>query len=248
MNNILRRHYGLLLFIMLLLLPALACDVPGNVSLPIGGPPPTATPMGDTLSYTIPIQTYSLAPGETVPGTRLTYVGFNGESYDVTIDGLPASKRLGDSFVWDGVVAPAVYANFNLRIAREVQGELPVAGPVELVVFNPEPAEIPALPVDGVMLAYNGILVNYLVPEGREIPGTTLSFVGVRQQGEGNQTIQMAELTGLSGYNLFAVGDSLIWNGRLRDNVAVRYEMRVISINEYGLRLSGDVRIRILQP
>ena len=243
-----RRHHWLGLLLALLWLPSLACDVPGDVELPIGGPPPTATPPGDTISYKLPLYTTSLAPGETVPGTQLTYVEPNAGAYQVSINGQSATRRLGDSFIWDGVLAPGVYGNYNLRITRELRGELPVTGPVELVVFNPVPIATDGPPTENIHLDYSGILVNYLAPVGREIPGTTMTFVGVRQQGEGDQTIQQVELSGISGYNLFAIGDSLVWHGRLRDNVAVSYDMRVTGINENGLRLTGEVDLFILQP
>lgn len=248
MNKTMQKGKWFAVLVVLLLLPALACDVPGEVSIPGVGPAPTATPMGDTISYLIPLYSYTLKPGESVPGTRLTYVEREGDLYHVTIDGLAATKRIGDSFIWDGVISPGVYAIFNLRITKEVQGELPVAGPVEVVIFNPQPVEIDELPTEGVELSFDGILVNYLIPAGREVPGTTLAFVGIRKQGEGSQQVQLAELSGLSGYNLFAVGDSLVWRGKLLDHVAVEYGFRVTGISEEGLRLTGDVNLRLLRP
>lgn len=210
------------------------------------GPPPSPTPMGDTLSYTIPAYTISLSPGDSVPMTRLQYVERRDEGYLVKIDGLEATKRTGDSFFWSGVIAPGVYANYNLRLTAAVFGTLPAAGPVELIIFNPEPqeaalpTELAARPAD-----FNNILLNYQMPPGMNVPGSTVVYQGMITQGEGQQAAELAQLTGLSGYPYLALGDSLIWTGRLRENVYVRYSMRVTTMNEYGLRLSGTAELWI---
>ncbi len=215
----------------------------------IGGssPPATATPLGDTLSFTMPAYTISLEPGERVPGTRLEYVGRQGDAYQVSIDGLSATKRTGDSFIWNGVLAPGVNASFNLRLITAVFGPLPVAGPVTITVFNPQPVE-QAMPVAvAADLTFNNIVVNYSVPAGRVIPGTTLIYEGMVAQSETNRASLQARLSGLSGYPFLALGDSLLWTGRLRDNVIIRYSLRVASITEQGLRLAGTAELDIIQ-
>jgi hypothetical protein len=234
----LRSNRALLSFGLLLALVALACVVPG-----IGSPPAavTPTPVGDTFTFLIPTYVYNLEPGETVPGTRLRYVGRSDSAYQVTIDGLPATKRIGDSFNWQGVLAPGVFARYNLRLTTAVFGALPVAGPVEIVVFNPEPVEL-TTPVEvNTPLHFNTIALNYLVPPGWQIPGTTLLFEGITVQGDD----QMARLTGLAGYPFLALGDSLGWRGKLRDNVNVLYNLRVTAISESGLRLDGTAELWI---
>ncbi|MEJ2749183.1 MAG: hypothetical protein P8183_14955 [Anaerolineae bacterium] len=210
------------------------------------GPPPSPTPMGDTLSYTIPAYTISLSPGDTVPRTRLQYVERQEGGYLVKIDGLEATKRTGDSFFWSGVIAPGVYANYNLRLTTAVFGSLPAAGPVELIIFNPAPQEA-ALPAELASRSadFNNILLDYQVPPGKTIPGSTLVFEGLITQGEGQRATELAQLTGLSGYPYLALGDSLTWVGRVRENVYVRYRMRVTTMNEYGLRLSGTAELWI---
>ncbi len=239
-----QHHLALSGFIVLLLLAGLACVVPG-----VGPPEPPAspTPLGDTLSFLIPAYTISLAPGDTVPGTRLHYVGHNEGVYQVTIDGLAAAKRTGDSFIWNGVMAPGVYANFNLRLTTAVFGALPVAGPVEIILFNPEPVEM-ALTADVVNAQpyFGNILIDYRIPPGRPIPGTTLVYEGIVNQGEGRQTSQLAQLSGLTGYPYLALGDSLIWVGKLRDNVYIRYSLRATAINENDLRLSGTAELWVI--
>ena len=230
-------------FILLFVLATLACAVPGFGS---DEPKATPTPLGDTLSFSIPLYTYNLSPGETVPGTRLHYVGRDeDDAYEVTIDGLTAFKRRGDSFIWNGVLAPSTYANYNLRITTEVGGVLPVVGPVELIVFNPEPFERQELEMPNTSFYFNNIAISYLVPEGRLIPGTTLTYAGLRVQGEGEQASRLAELAGSSGYPFLARGDSLRWNGNLRENIVIRYTLRVASINQNGLQLGGEAELWI---
>ncbi|MCP4425424.1 MAG: hypothetical protein GY803_13100 [Chloroflexi bacterium] len=231
------------LFLSALFLTALACAMPefGTPETPVA-----PTPVGDTLSFVIPAYTISLEPGESVPGTRLHYVGREGDAYKMTIDGLEAIKRTGDSFIWSGPLAPGVYANYNLRLTLEVLGKLPVAGPVEILVFNPEPAEIAAENVGEKSEAhFDNVLVNYRIPVGRVIPGTPLAYEGLVVGGEGQQSNPMARLSGLSGYPNFALGDSLVWTGRLRDNVAIRYSLRVTAVNEDSLSIAGTAELWI---
>ncbi|MCB8942662.1 MAG: hypothetical protein H6658_02685 [Ardenticatenaceae bacterium] len=231
-------------FVLLIILTTLACTIPGRGS---SGPAATPTPMGDTLIFKIPVYTYNLEPGGIVPGTRLEYVGRDEGIYNVKIDGLPASKRTGDSFIWNGIMAPGVHGSYNLRITTAILGGLPVGGPVDLTILNPNPIERTALPLnEEIFLAYNNILVNYIIPQGRQIPGSTLIFEGIVTQGEGEQATQLAQLSGLTGYPYLAIGDSLVWMGNLRDNVVVRYNLRALAINDNGLRLDGTAELWIL--
>ena len=239
-----QHHAAIWTYVLLLLLATAACAVPG---IGPAAPAATPTPLGDTLSFLIPVYKVDLSPGDSVPGTRLQYIGREGDTYQVLIDGLPATKRIGDSFIWNGVLAPGVYANYNLRLTATVFGALPVAGPVELLILNPEPVETPLTEQALNAQPYFGnILVNYQVPPGRLIPGTSLTYVGLSAQGEGQQASQLAELAGLTGYPYLALGDSLVWTGRLRDNVHVRNSLRVISMNEEGLRLAGTAELWLI--
>lgn len=230
-------------FIVWLLLAGLACVIPGVGS---SAPPASPTPLGDSLSFLIPAYTISLAPGDFVPGTRLHYLGRQNGAYQVTIDGLSATKRIGDSFIWNGVMAPGVYANYNLRLTTAVFGALPVAGPVEIIVFNPEPVGLAlTAAVISAQPYFANIFVDYRIPPGRTIPGTTLVYEGIVSQGEGQQTSQLAQLSGLTGYPYLALGDSLIWTGQLRDNVYIRYSLRAAAISENDLRLAGTAELWI---
>ena len=244
--------WAIAFFFILLVLPALACSTPAIPEIPFVGPsestspdiPPT--PMGDTISYLSPAYAINLDPGETVPGTRLTYMGKSGDAFEVSIDGLTALKRTGDSFFWSGVVAPGVFGNYNLRLTTSLFGGLPVAGPVELIVFNPEPFELTSSEASDARLHYGNLVMDYTVPAGAAVPGTTLFFEGVEGEGIGEQSSKLARFRGLPGYPNLAVGDSLVWMGRLRENVVVRNNLRVLSFDERNIHLVGTGEMWIL--
>ena len=237
---------------MLLILPALACSAPAIPEIPFikssetSSPDFFPTPVGDTLSFLVPAYAINLDPGEMVPGTRLTYVGRSDDAFEVSIDGLNALKRTGDSFYWSGVVAPGIFANYNLRLTTSIFGGLPVAGPVELIVFNPEPFEMAGGEDPDATLHYGNIVMDYTVPAGVAVPGTTLIFEGVETQGIGDQSGKLARFSGLPGYPNIAVGDSLVWMGRLRENVVVRYNLRTLSFDERNIHLVGTGEMWIL--
>jgi hypothetical protein len=239
-----RETWRFYLFTGMLLLASLACSLPS-----IGGtsaPEPTPTPPGDTITFTVPAYTAGLQPGDTVPGTRLQYVGRNGDAFDVVIDGFTAVKRTGDSFIWDGILAPGVFANYNLRLATVIFGEMRVAGPVKLTILNPTPVERTDTNPLTAQISFSNALINYYVPVGYAIPGTTAVYQGLRPPGPGVQQGQQGAFTGLSNYPYLAAGDSLIWQGYLRDNFIVAYNLRAISVGEEGVRFAGTAELFIL--
>jgi len=242
---------ALLLPALLLVLPALACrvpefpevpGVPGVVQpTPVGSP----TPQGDTISYLVPAYAINLQPGESVPGTQLGFVGSTDGGYEVTINGQRAIKRSGDSFYWSGVLAPGVFANYNLRLTTSFFGGMPVAGPVELIVFFPEPQPLTLAGDPDSRLHLGNIVIDYHVPLDRTVPGTTLVYEGLETQGLGSQNQTLARFGGLSGYPNLARGDSLVWSGMLRPNVAVRYSLRAVSFDQDEIRLVGTADLWI---
>jgi len=222
--------------LLLLLLLTPSCVLLGGRS---SGPLPTPTPLGDSLELLIPAFTYNMQPGDVIPGTRLQYVGKSGDVYEVAIDGVTTSKRFGDSFIWSGIVAPGVHATYNLRLTTDLIGPLPVGGPVNLVILNPQPVAQSSLPIIDSGLQYNNVFVNYNVPVGHTIPGTTLIYDGAAQQGE----VESARLIGTEGHPLFAIGDSITWRGTLRDNVVITYTFRVVNFNETNLQVTGTAEL-----
>ncbi len=242
---------AILVFVVFLAFAGLACSLPSGLPsvniFSTSTPAAPPTPVGDMLSFVLPAYTYNLQPGEIVPGTQLEYVGRNGNAYDVRIDGLATQKRSGDSFIWNGPVAPGIYGNFNLRLTTNIFGGLPVAGKVEMIVLNPFAVELSVPTNRPIKLAYTNILIDYRVPVGRAVPGTTLVYQGIVTQGQGGQSSQLAALSGLQGYPYLAKGDSLFWFGSLRENVVVRYNLRTISYSETELHLTGTAELQILE-
>lgn len=207
------------------------------------GPDPDATStslaLSDILTFQVPISVLTLDPGETIPYTQLTYESHEGNVYRVLIDHQPAEKRVGDSFRWRGVIAPGISASYDLRIAPTFSRDNMLAGgSVEIGVFDPVPTELDRNEPDGEdVIHFGGIFVDLTVPLGEKIPGTTLGYEEQHEQGAG--------LSGVDGYPYRAVGDSVIWSGRLRENVDVRYSLRIITIKEDSLRLLGTAELWI---
>jgi hypothetical protein len=230
------RPLGLIAFLLLASLACVVSDLTGPTRTP--APP---TPVGDTLSYTIPVFSMTLEPQESVPGTGLQYVGQEGDGHRVTIDGLAAVKRIGDSLPWSGVIAPGVAAQYNLRLSPTFGNSIIVAGPVQVNVLNPEPVQLEATSNITATFHFGGIVAQFLVPKGGAIPGTTLVYEGLIDQGGQ----KLARFSGTTGYPYLASVDSLVWTGQLRDNVDIRYSLRVLTMDEESIRLGGTAELWI---
>jgi hypothetical protein len=230
---------GIAVLIGLLLAATLACTTP---SLPQTGPAATATPPGDMLALTLQAYATNLQAGESVPGARMTYVGRDANNnYIVRIDGQEAVKRIGDSFLWSGIIGPGVHAAYNLRLTTDMLGTMPVAGTVRFTIFNPTPVAMP-LPNDLTAYGrYANILVDYSVPLGRQLPGSSMTYTGLVEQGG----VQSAQFSGVSGLPYYALGDSIVWTGQLREGVYIQLNLRVISLDAEHVRLGGTVELWI---
>ncbi|MCI0399420.1 MAG: hypothetical protein L0332_29300 [Chloroflexi bacterium] len=218
--------------LILLGLTSLACVFSGGGN---STPTPEVAP-SNLLIYVLPVYAITLEPGQTVPGTGLHYVDKQGDVFNVTIDGVLAPKRFGDSFAWQGVIAPGVIAEYDLRLSPTFIGNsLVAAGRVEISVLNPIPVEASNVGVSADARYFGNIEIVYNVAKGQQMQGTTLVYEG--------QTDQGAQFTGISGYPYRAVGDSLVWEGRLRGNVTVRYNLRVLGLDSEAVRLAGTAEL-----
>lgn len=234
-----------LLLIGLLLLPFLACGpLPERDGLlsnafeqATATPEASPTPQGDTISFQTLTYRTSLSSGDLIPGTTISYVGKNDNLYEVTIDGLTAMKQPADSLNWKGIIAPGVVGLYTLRLLSDFSGNAYAAGPVQLTILDPFPIELPNSQQFATPLYFNEIVIQYYVPVGYAIPGTTLVYKGRTDVG--------AELSGTSSYPFVGQGDSLRWTGQLRDNVALRYDLRVVTIQDEGMRVLGTAELWI---
>jgi hypothetical protein len=224
-----------LLALFLLMAAMLACSVPGFEGDPT--PPPAPTPTGDMIFYSAPYSV-PLQPGTYIPGTQVGYIQSSGELHELLIDNLRAYRQVGDSITWSGIIAPGVHGSYQLRLQGSFAGALRAEGEVRLSILSPTPVEIPPIQTPLGSIFFGGIPVNYVVPEGSHIPGTTLVYEGERNG--------VAELSGTASYPFFAVEDSLLWLGKLRDEVTVRYNLRVNRMDQYGLHLAGTAELWIM--
>jgi hypothetical protein len=232
-----RSYFGIIL---LVLIVGMTCTLPGFPRQAEEWPEPT--PETDIISFNIPDYSFTLEPGDYVPGTFMLYRDRVGNNYEVSIDGLHATKRAGDSFIWDGIVAQAVYAQYNLRLgSTRSPTSLPVEGSVFVYVFNPNPQPAGQLP-EAIHTAvyYPNIRVDYIVPPGRRIPGTNITYDGIVTTPAG---VRQGQLSGVTGHPLLAQNDSFFWTGALHPNVALRYNLQVVALNEQGIRLAGEAEL-----
>ena len=224
-----------LLGLALLVASMLACAVPGFNADPT--PPPEPTPPGDMIFYTAPYSV-PLQAGTYIPGTQVGYVQSSGELHELLIDNLRAYRQVGDSLTWSGIIAPGVHGDYRLHLQASFTGALQAEGEVRLAILNPTPVEIPPTTTPQGSIVFSGIPVTYVVPVGSRIPGTSLVYVGERNG--------VAELSGTISYPFFAVEDSLIWVGKLREEVTVRYNLRVNRMDDYGLHLTGTAELWVM--
>ncbi len=201
----------------LLLLTGCGMRFPG---LGTATPQPFPTPVGDTLPFSIPTYNVELLPGGRVPGTQLIYVRQREtNAYEVTIDGQAVLKQPGDSFLWQGIIAPGVFGRYNLRLQPIFLSNLQAAGNVDITIFNPEPVELTAFNLTPGVVYFPAAPVAWRVLPQTVIPGTNFVYMGAE-----GEVIQLARL-GDVALPPFAAGDSLVWQGRLRQNVLVRFDL-----------------------
>jgi hypothetical protein len=145
-------------------------------------------------------------------------------------------KQKADSLNWSGSPADGVKLDLRLRIAWFTKDALYTAGTLRLAVakVDPQAAAYPA----GAPLSYQAP-VTYAVQRGGTVPGTTLSYEGKESDG--------ARFGGVEGYAYRQTGDSLLWDGRLRPNVALRDELRLVQFDEQSARFVGVAHIAV-QP
>ncbi len=234
-----KRLQAITLFVVML--SATACGLPG-----LSGSEATATPAGNFLTFTIipPAYTISMNPGERVPGAPMEYVSQEGDTYRVRIGGQEALKRGGDSFAWSGIIAPGVFAEYNLRLTSALLGPLPVTGGVKLTILDWQPVATAVLPQLPNALYFSNILLDHNLALGETMPASTLKYEGMVTDG----SRQLARFSGLTGLTDYAQGDSVTWAGQLRSNVYVRYNLRVISFDEDNVLLGGTAELWFTEP
>lgn len=171
---------------------------------------------------------------------RHRYVGPTEErGAEMRIDGQTAFKKVADSVTWSGSPLPGVQLDINQRVLFYNDDQMRLGGQVTILVdeVNPQPLLGPAR--SDIIFA---IPVTYNIKVGETVPGTTLRLERIDAE-------RGAEFSGWSVEQIpfKKSGDSIIWDGSLRQGVAVTFkEMRVAFIGDTNVRLAGIVEVALL--
>lgn len=186
-----------------------------------------------TLTYEGP-QTYTLKPGDWLPGTDIRYMRKTDSGAEFVIAGQRALKKTADSLNWSGSPAGGVKLDLRTRIIWIGDEEVRVLGTVKVAVSDvaPQPGEANTK----APLSYE-TPVAYGLKVGAKVPGTLVTYEGKGPEG--------ARFSGVEGYPYRQIGDSLVWEGRLRANVALRVVLRVVQFSEESTRLAGVAHLWI---
>jgi hypothetical protein len=187
------------------------------------------------LTYTAPVE-ISVKAGENLPGTSIRYVGKSEKGAEVLIAGQHAFKQKGDSLDWEGDPVEGVSVDLSLRTLWFTEDTLQLAGTGKVVVRQPDPQ--PAFIQTDWPLRFTNAPVTYGVARNEYIPGTTVEYLGKEEEG--------AHLGGIAGYPYRKGADSILWEGKLREKVYLRLNVRVLYIGENSLQVGGTADIWIV--
>ena len=193
----------------------------------------TAAPQSTTLTYEGP-QTYTLKPGDWVPGTDIRYIQQTAEGARFLIADQPSVKQKADSLDWTGSPAAGVRLEQHLRIVWFTQQALYAAGTFKVEISDVAPH--PGAAFAEAPLSFQAP-VTYRLAVGGRAPGTGLSYEG--------KTADGAKFGGIEGYPYRKAADSLSWEGQLRPNVALRLDLRVLEYDEQAAQVGGIAHLWI---
>ena len=189
---------------------------------------------GGALVYKGPVE-FAVERGEKVPGTDLPLVSIADKTAEFTIDGQRALKKAGDSLDWKGTTGKGAQLDLGLRVLLVSEQSVHLGGTAEITIESPQPQ---AQAISGDAGTKFGMPVTYGVDLGKTIPGTLISYQGKDEE-------KGAKFGGISDYAYRKMGDSLVWEGKLRDNVKLKLDLRVLFFNESSVRLGGTATLWI---
>ena len=187
------------------------------------------------LTYTAPVE-IGIGAGENLPGTSIRYVGQSEKGAGVLIAGQHAFKQKGDSLDWKGDPVEGASVDLSMRIVWFTEDTLHLLGTGKVVVRQPNPQ--PAFIQTDWPLKFTNAPVTYGVARNEYIPGTAVEYLGKEEEG--------AHLGGIDGYPYRKGADSILWDGKLREKVYLRLNVRVLYIGENSLRVGGTATIWIV--
>ncbi len=184
------------------------------------------------ISYQGPV-TLQLKAGETLPGTTLAYYGKAPDGRAIMeLGGAQALKSTADSVNWTGALVLFSMIDLKLRVVTFDEAGMTLAGTIQIIVQEPAPV---AGNLSANRAAEYTIPVSYTVNQGDVIPGTNVRYVGARTGG--------AEFTNLDQYPFRERFDSVVWQGHLRERIALRLDLRVLDFNDARVILGGTAQI-----
>jgi hypothetical protein len=204
-------------------------DLPQLVDLPI-----QQTPAG-AINFNGPTER-QINVGDRIPGTNMVLAAMTPDGAEFEIGGLRAIRRIGDSLDFDGPWPGVEDANYSLRLRLYFVGEESVraAGVHQLVIFNVQPLVDPTI-----VLGEETVRFPFTVgvAAGETITGTMLQYLGSAE--EGGQLGGLAE----GEYPYRRVGDSIVWRGRVRSDIAAEFNLRMLFYTAEQARVGGLVTL-----
>lgn len=217
-------RFTFLVFLLMLFVSLNACS-----EIPIVGGAPTPARQ---ISFEGPV-TLTVRAGEALAGTTIAYQGKASDGRAImTINGLQSLKSTADSVKWSGALVLFSLVDLNLRVAAFDETGMTLAGTIRIIVQDPTPT--PAAPSPNPLASFT-IPLTYTVARNTNIPGSTVAFVGAKEQG--------AEFSNLDQIPFRERFDSVVWQGRLRERIAIRYELRVLDFNNDRAILGGTANV-----
>ena len=186
------------------------------------------------LLYTAPFET-GIKRGSDLPGTGIRYLGLSDKGAEILIDDQAAFKQKGDSLGWKGNPVGNVDLNLSLRVLWVTEETIYVGGTAKTTVRAPMPEEVP-IPTEP-PVKYSSAPVTYQVKKGDYIPGTLVKYVGKHEEG--------IELSGVEGYPYRKLGDSVVWDGKLLEEVFLQLNVRVLFIASDFINVTGTAALSL---
>ena len=188
------------------------------------------------LIYTAPFES-GIEKGTSLPGTGIHYLGLSDKGGEILLDDQLAFKQKGDSLTWKGCPVGNVDLSLSLRVLWVTEETLYVAGTATSTVREPIPEEVP-IPTDP-PVSYSNAPVTYQVKKGNYIPGTLVKYTGKYEEG--------IALSGVEGYPYRLIGDSVVWDGRVREGAFLQLNVRVLFITADLINVTGTASL-LLTP
>ncbi|MEM7129955.1 MAG: hypothetical protein AAF702_26735 [Chloroflexota bacterium] len=209
-------------------------DLSGIANLPDLSDLPGFTTEPGVISFQGPTEK-RINIGETIPGTDIQLTSIDDQGANFQIAGYNSRRATGDSLDFDGGWSglDGITYTVRLRIYRIGSESVRAAGVHQMVIQNIQPVAGPVPQHDQYLRVPFSIAAN----SGENLKGLTIGYVGSADRG--------GELSGLSGdeYPFRKIGDSISWEGTVRNDIPVRYSLRVLYYGANSIRVGGTVAV-----